>query len=43
MTFVAVKDHVMRGKEVMGRMVSHNFAVRTANALNRYEPDSRGQ
>lgn len=41
--FVAVHSLIKRGTETIARAVSHNFAVRIANALNAYKTDSRGQ
>ena len=41
--FVAVHDTIKRGAETIARAVSHNMAIRIANALNAYKPDRRGQ
>jgi len=43
MLFVAVGNVVMLGRHCVGRMKSHTYAVRTANALNLYEPNERGR
>ena len=40
--FVAVDRVVMLGSYCVGRMKSKNYAIRTANALNAYKPNSRG-
>lgn len=40
--FNSVKDQVFMGTELVGRMRSHTMARRTANALNKHIPNSRG-
>ena len=41
-TFVAVDRVIMLGSYCVGRMKSRNYAIRTANALNKYVPNERG-
>jgi len=41
--FASVGRRIMAGNEEVATCRSGNFAVRTANALNCYEPNSRGQ
>jgi len=41
--FVAVGRVIMLGKYCVGRMKSRTYAIRTANALNAYQPDRRGR
>jgi hypothetical protein len=40
--FVAVKDFVYRGSQLIARVVSHTMARRIANALNIYKPKEKG-
>ena len=40
--FTAHEDRLMDGEICVGVLYSRNFAIRTANALNAYEPDRRG-
>ena len=40
--FVAVHQTIMQGQRIVGRMISKTFAKRTANALNRHQPNSEG-
>ena len=40
--FVAVDRVIMLGSYCVGRMKSKTYAIRTANALNAYKPNSRG-
>lgn len=40
--FVAVKDFVYRGGQLICRVVSHTMARRIANALNIYKPKEKG-
>lgn len=40
--FVAVKETVKRGSEVVCRAKSNTYARRIAEALNRYKPGERG-
>lgn len=41
--FVAVRDTIKRGAETIARAVSHNMAIRIANALNAHKTDRRSQ
>jgi hypothetical protein len=40
--FVAVKQQVLKGSELIARAVSHTMAHRIANALNAYRPGKKG-
>lgn len=40
--FSPQKDRIMQGDKCVAVACSPNFATRTANALNEYEPDRRG-
>jgi hypothetical protein len=40
--FTAHHDTVRQGSRVVGRMISKTFAKRTANALNRHQPNKEG-
>jgi hypothetical protein len=40
--FVAVKAFIYRGSQIVGRMISHTFAKRTARALNKHNPNEKG-
>ena len=42
-TFVAVDRVIMLGSYCVARAKSKTYAVRIANALNRYTPDDRGR
>ena len=41
--FVAVDRVIMLGQYCVGRMKSKTYAIRTANALNEYQPNERGR
>ena len=41
--FAAVGRVVMLGAQLWGKMRSNTAAIRTARALNAYEPDERGR